>query len=128
MSGWTRASDGRIITGAMLDAAIAKDRAAHEERIRRAGIKAREREDRMARKFAPSFTPRRRQKFCETPAMKHCCDRFYAQVDYDIRMWDREQALRLGVRQVVAEVEREKRYRRRMRALIREELIRRGAL
>ena len=41
-------------------------------------------------------------------------------------MWDREQALKLGVRQVVEEVERERRRRRQMRALIRDDLIRRG--
>ena len=37
----------------------------------------------------------------------------------------REQALKLGVRQVVEEVERERRRRRQMRAIIREDLIRR---
>lgn len=129
MNGWTRASDGRVITARELDAAIAKDNARREDRILKAAIKARMREDRLARKFTPSRGLKcRPQKFCESPAMMHCCDRFYDQIDYDIRMWDREQALKLGVRQVVSEYEREKRYRRRMRALIREELIRRGAL
>ena len=45
---------------------------------------------------------------------------------FNIRMWDREQALKLGVRQVVEEVERERRRRRQMRALIRDDLVRRG--
>ena len=125
---WTRADDGRVITSRALDAAIAKDNERREERIRKAGIKAREREAKALRQFEPGFSRPRRVKWNETPAFRHCCDRFYAQVDYDIRMWDREQALKLGVRQVVAEEEREKRYRRKLRALIREDLIRRGML
>ena len=125
---WTRADDGRVITSRALDAAIEKDNERREERIRKAGIKAREREAKALRQFEPGFSRPRRVKRNETPSFRHCCDRFYAQVDYDIRTWDREQALKLGVRQVVAEEEREKRYRRKLRALIREDLIRRGML
>ena len=123
---WTRANDGRVITDAVLDAAIARDNEAREERIRRQGIKARERETKRMREGKEPGPSRFCQKWNQTPAFQHCCDRFYAQVDYDIRMWDREQALRLGVRQAVAEEERRKRERREMRGLIREDLIRRG--
>lgn len=125
---WTRASDGRVITDAMLDAAIARDRAAQERRMQNAGIKARVRELRRERNFAPSASPLRCQRWNQTAAFKHCCDRFYAQIDYNIRMWEWERDLKLGVRQVVAEEERRKRERREMRAKIRENLIRRGVL
>jgi len=129
MRGWTRASDGRVISNRALDEAIARDHAEREARLQKAAIRARWREEAKAKKtFVRGYSRIRPQKFCESPALRHCCDRFYAQVDYDIRMWDREEALKLGIRQVVEEVEREKRHRRQMRALIREELIRRGAL
>ena len=114
------------ISAKALEEAIARDNALREERMQRAGIKARERENRLMREFAPGSRFRCRQKWNETASFRHCCDRFYAQIDYDIRMWDREQALMLGVRQVVEEVERERRRRRQMRALIRDNLIRRG--
>ena len=114
------------ISAKALEEAIARDNALREERMQRAGIKARERENRLMREFAPGSRFRCRQGWNETASFRHCCDRFYAQIDYDIRMWDREQALKLGVRQVVEEVERERRRRRQMRALIRDDLIRRG--
>ena len=114
------------ISAKALEEAIARDNALREERMQRAGIKARERENRLMREFAPGSRFHCRQRWNETASFRHCCDRFYAQIDYDIRMWDREQALKLGVRQVVEEVERERRRRRQMRALIRDDLIRRG--
>ena len=49
---------GRAITEAMVDAAIARDAAMREERIQRAGIRARERELRLAREFTPPHSPR----------------------------------------------------------------------
>ena len=59
------AAEGRIgrdaglaITEAMVDAAIARDAAMREERIQRAGIRARERELRLAREFTPPHSPR----------------------------------------------------------------------
>ena len=118
--------DRICISAKALEEAITRDNALREERIQRARIKARERENRLMRELEPGPRLRCRQRWNETASFRHCCDRFYAQIDYDIRMWDREQALKLGVRQVVEEVERERRRRRQMRALIRDDLIRRG--
>ena len=109
------AAEGRIgrdaglaITEAMVDAAIARDAAMREERIQRAGIRARERELRLAREFTPPHAPRVRQRWSQTSSFLRCTDAFYAKVDYDIRMWERERDYRLGVRQVVEEVEAER--------------------
>ena len=67
------AAEGRIgrdaglaITEAMVDAAIARDAAMREERIQRAGIRARERELRLAREFTPPHSPRVRQRWSQT--------------------------------------------------------------
>ena len=127
---WTRASDGRAITDAMLDAAIARDRAAQIKRMQNAGIRARINERRLCATggcgAGVAFCLRRQRN--TSPEFLRCTDRFYAQIDYDIRMWDREQALKLGVRAAVEAEERRKRRRLRMRAMVREDLVRRGML
>lgn len=127
------AAEGRIgrdaglaITEAMVDAAIARDAAMREERIQRAGIRARERELRLAREFTPPRAPRVRQRWSQTSSFLRCTDAFYAKVDYDIRMWERERDYRLGVRQVVEEVEAERRRRAALREAFRLQLAGRG--
>ena len=120
---WTRASDGRAITDAMLDAAIARDRAAQIKRMQNAGIRARINERRLCATggcgAGVAFCLRRQRN--TSPEFLRCTDRFYAQ-------WDREQALKLGVRAAVEAEERRKRRRLRMRAMVREDLVRRGML
>jgi len=63
---------------------------------------------------------------CTTSGFLRCCDRFYAQIDRDIREYDFQLNLKLGVRQFVAMDRRERSHLRAMRRLVRDDIARRG--
>jgi len=63
---------------------------------------------------------------CTTAGFLRSCDRFYAQIDRDIREYDYRLNLELGVRQFVEMERRERRHGRAMRRLVRDDIVRRG--
>ncbi len=134
---WVYAVDGRIVTEAMLEAAIADDRAAAQERegrhtelenIRERWIAKRE----ALRRRLGRMTRRERARYMQRLSCEHwlTCgqERFYERIDHDIRMWDIEQARKLGVRSVLEDDLRDERLECERRKILVRDFARRGIL
>ncbi len=125
---------GRVVTDEMLEAAVRKDLAGAIATAQRKSIKGKVRDGRLMKNFALRDRTRRRPGLGMLKAMsyeawmRYGCERFYAQIDYDLAMWEREEARKLGVRSVLEADRREERFRRNRRKILVADLKRRGVL
>lgn len=65
------------------------------------------------------------QSPCTTSGFLRCCDRFYARIDRDIREYDFELNLKLGVGRFVRMARKERRHAEAMRRIVRADIARR---
>ncbi len=129
--------EGRVVTDEMIDSAIAVDRSVALEENGRKSLNMSIRERWLEKRFA--LTDRSvllTSRECVAHVRRRSCEswlhgggeRFYRQIDHDIRMWDLEQARKLGVRSVLEDDLRDERLERERRMVLARDFARRGML